>query len=96
MPINKREFQLGIDKQTKEFMENIYSLLESKRDLAFSTSELVEEVHTNIIDPRFAKALAVLVEINAVQKRRIGDLSYYAFSEEFNKDTWTQTEEVPF
>lgn len=87
MPITKRELQLGISQEIGELMRKVYDLLESHRDLAFSKLELEKEVAPSSSD-WLQRALDVLVEMGAVERRVIDGQSYFAFRRSFDKNTW--------
>ena len=92
MPITKRQFQLGIDDQIDSLMRQVYDLLVSRAESAFSAIELEEALfggsgsgtqHESLIT-----AIDTLSRIKAIEKRTVSDLDYYAFSNRFEVETW--------
>ena len=92
MPITKRQFELGIDEDIQEWMRTIYDLLEADREIAFSSEELRDDFLENSYESseraKLDRALEVLVQIGAVDKRWVTDTDYYAFIREFDTDSW--------
>ena len=92
MPITKRQFELGIDEDIQEWMRKIYDLLKADREIAFSYEELRHDFLGNSYSysegTKLGRALEVLVEISALDKRRVTDTDYYAFHWEFDTDSW--------
>lgn len=92
MPITKRQFNLGIDEDVQKWMRQIYGLLERDRELAFSSDELRNKLLGDSYQPderaNLERALDVLVQIGAVDKRWVTDRDYYAFRMEFDTDSW--------
>ena len=92
MPITKRQFELGIDDDVQRRMQEIYALLVSDREVAYSFEELFQsfigDAYMSADRAKLQRALDVLVEIGAVDKRWVTDTAYYAFHLEFNIDSW--------
>ena len=86
MPLSKRHFELGIDDQVENYMHRVYNLLSGGKDLAYSFEELRQDVLGEGPGPgyvadraerdKFDRALDVLVEISAVERRELGDTGY--------------------
>lgn len=92
MPITKRQFELGIDEDVQKWMRQVYDLLEGDRELAFSSDELRQNLLEYPYDSQeranLERALDVLVQIGALDKRWVTDRDYYAFHLEFDTDSW--------
>ena len=92
MPITKRQFQLGIGEDIQRRMRETYTLLGNERESAYSSEELRRTFlgNTHASDDRvnLDRALDVLVEIGAVDKRLVAEIPYYAFHQKFDTDSW--------
>ena len=92
MPLTRRQFELGIDEESENWMRQVYELLENQRHLAYSSEELREAVLGQAKDSskveKFGRALDVLAEISAVDKRWLDETEYYAYLQEFDTGTW--------
>ena len=92
MPITKRQFQLGIDDQIDLLMRQVYDLLASNAEAAFSTLELQEALLGQ--SPSHGQyqaldaALDTLGRIKAIEKRTVAREDYYAFSSKFEVENW--------
>ena len=73
-------------------MRQVYALLRNNRELAYSSSELIETIMCTPIPgtkhDKFRISLDVLVLIRAVEKRWVEDTDYYAFLQDFDTATW--------
>lgn len=92
MPLSVRQFEMGIDQEMENWMREVYELLSGHPDSAYSQGELQQAV-LGIPTPvtklqKFGRALDVLAEIRAVDKRWVGNSDYYAFSRGFDTNTW--------
>ena len=92
MPLSLRQFDLGINEEIESWMRQVYGLLLSHRDLAYSSRELRHAILGDSagVDSSggFVRALEVLAEIRAIEKRWINDEDYYAFYQEFDTESW--------
>ena len=92
MPLTVRQFDLGIDHEIDKWMSQIYGFLAAKRDLAFSSEELLQAVLGDSPETtrreKFGRVMNVLAEIRAVGKRWVGNSDYYIFLQEFDTNTW--------
>ncbi|MCH8745765.1 MAG: hypothetical protein IIB31_08975 [Chloroflexi bacterium] len=92
MPITKRQFQLGIGEDIQRQMREIYTLLGNERESAYSSEELqgtfLGDTHASDARVNLDRALDVLVEIGAVDKRLVAEIPYYAFHQKFDTDSW--------
>ena len=92
MPITKRQFELGIDEDIQRRMRDIYTLLGNERESAYSSEELQGTFLGDAFDSdekyNLDRALEVLVEIGAVDKRLVAEIPYYAFHEKFDTASW--------
>ena len=92
MPLSRRQFELRVDEQGEEWMRQIYELLVRDRELAYSAQELTESIlgaNVSVSDSeKFQRSLDALDGIQAVEKRWVDDLDYYAFFREFDTGTW--------
>lgn len=92
MPLTKRQFELQIDQQIEGWMRQVYELLETHQDLAYSGDELRHELLGDSPAPTkaetFGRALETLDSIGAVEKREVHDLVYYAFNRKVDTDNW--------
>ena len=95
MPITKRQFDLGIDEDIQSWMQKIYALLSTDRELAYSFQEIQEALLHDAFQvqtlERLNRALDVLVEIGAIDKRSVDDTGYFAFGSEFDTSSWVPT-----
>ena len=101
MPITKRQFELGIDEDIQSWMQKIYARLSTNRELAYSAEEVQEGLlhDTRQVQTlekagtmhKIYRALDVLVEIGAVDKRSVADTGYFAFGSEFDHNSWLPT-----
>lgn len=92
MPLSIRQFDLGINEEIDSWMRQVYDLLISNRELAYSSKELRQElladsVGTSEMDG-FGVGLDVLTGLGALEKRWVNDLEYYAILQEFDTGTW--------
>ena len=92
MAITKRQFQLGIGEDIQRRMREIYTLLGNERESAYSSEELrrtfLGDTHASDDSVNLDRALDVLVEIGAVDKRLVAEIPYYAFHQKFDTDSW--------
>ncbi len=92
IPLSERQFELGIDQEMENWMRQVYELLAEHRELAYSQGELQQAVldkPTPVTKlQKFGRALDVLAEVRAVEKRWVGDTDYYAFLQELDTNTW--------
>lgn len=92
MPLSLRQFDLGINEEIESWMRQIYALLLSHRDLAYSSKELrhaiLDDSAGTANTRSFERALEVLAEIRAIEKRWVDDEDYYAFHQEFDTESW--------
>ena len=92
MPLTRRQFELGIDEESETWMRQVYDLLDNHRHLAYSADELQEAIlgqnKDSVKEEKFARALEVLEQISAADKRWLEDIEYYAFLQEFDTGTW--------
>ena len=90
MPLTKRQFNLGIEHQTEDWMRRVYELLASDRGHAYSSRELLDKLrgraHTS--SAKLPRALEVLVGIGAVETREVDGTYYYTFHREVDQATW--------
>ena len=89
MPLTKRQFELGVDEEVENYMREIYTLLDHHKELAYSYPELLQNDAGRPPDEtKFERALEVLIEIGAVDKRDVTDTDYYAFARTVNTNSW--------
>ncbi len=92
MPLTKRQFELGVDEEGEALMREIYGLLASNSDLAYSFKELQSAVLGKPTPVsrigRFKRAADALVAIGAAESRKVAKTDYYAFLQEFDTGTW--------
>jgi hypothetical protein len=95
MPITRKQFVLGIDNATKEWMKRLHSSLTEHKAEAFSAQELAEREGVQwdtfngelFGDARFVQyALDKLAEVGWLEKRYVRDDWYYAYSGEWNEE----------
>ena len=81
MPITRRQFEAGIDNRIEERIRQIHTYLAENRDQAFTAEELESAVLGGswTYEDAFRAALQKLVEMSAVELRRIGNEAYYAY-----------------
>ncbi|MBI2832231.1 MAG: hypothetical protein HYX79_08245 [Chloroflexi bacterium] len=87
MPITRRQFELEIDPKVEEWMRSIHSFLTTSKNEAFTFSELWEALVgertgsglTTSISEDFRLALDSLLELGAVEKRKVRNLDYYSY-----------------
>ena len=95
MPLTKRQFELEIDEEIENWMRGVYDLLVNHRDLAYSDRELRDAVLGEHLryetERKFLRALEVLVEIEAIEARRVHSNDYFAFLYERDIHTWKRT-----
>lgn len=92
MPLTKRQFELRIDQEIESWMREIYALLSDNRELAYSSEEIQESTVGAVFgdaEVRFYRALNVLVEIGAAEKRSVANDAYYAFRSKFDTSSWS-------
>ena len=99
MPLTRRQFELGIDEESESWMRLVYELLENHRHLAYSAEELREAILGQATDAfkaeKFGRAVDVLAQISAVDKRWLDDIEYYAYLQEFDTGTWKSAKLSP-
>jgi hypothetical protein len=89
MPITRRQFELGIDAKTEEWMDRIRTFLAEHRDEAFTDDELWKAIYakptwTASEREAFDEALYTFVYEAAeesVGRKKIRDIYYYAYEE---------------
>jgi hypothetical protein len=84
VPITRKQFEAGVDDQIEARIRQIHTYLAEKRDQAFTAEELQAAILGSSweYNDAFRAALQKLVEIAAVELRRIGNESYYAYQTE--------------
>ena len=92
MPLTRRQFDLGVDEEGENLMRQVYELLATNRELAYSYSELRQDIlgHPTPVTKlgKFKRAVDALVGIGAVDLRRVARKNYFAFLQEFDTGTW--------
>ena len=91
MPLTKRQFELGVDKQGEGIMRRVYELLSESKELAYSQDEIqgwIQTQDSSGVETNVERALEVLVGIGAVEERGVGDIDYFACLQEFDTGTW--------
>ncbi len=92
MPLSKRQFELGIDSESEDWMRQAYQFLAGQPDLAYSLQELEEAIlgikALSGNSGKLEHSLDVLAEIGAFDKARVRGTDYYAFREDFDTSTW--------
>lgn len=97
MPLTKRQFELGVDEEGENIMRQVYELLASHSELAYSLKEIQDAMlgqdpfniwETFLVSEKVQRAVKVLVGIGAVDQRTVGDKDYFAFLQEFDTGTW--------
>lgn len=94
MPLTRRQFELGIDEESEQWMRQVYRSLADHRDLAYSAAELYQEVVGESTDltkeTKFDHALFILGEIGGVDVRVLDGIHYFAFLEELDTVGWVK------
>ena len=89
---------MGIDEEIENWMRQVYELLEDHRDLAYSNQELSKAIFGDSApgtkEHKLDRALDVLVDLGAAEKRTVGYQDYYAFHREFDISSWKQKQQV--
>ena len=92
MPLSIRQFDLGINEEIESWMRQVYELLLGHRELAYSATELRQAILADSAavsnSDSFGRALEVLAELRAIEKRWVNDEDYYAFLQEFDTGAW--------
>ena len=89
MPITRRQFELGIDKEVEGWIRQVYGQLEKNKDLAYSHQELLEGLRGGPPEPeKFERALYALLALSAVAKSEVDGTDYYAFNRELDFKSW--------
>ena len=94
MPLNKRQFQLGVGEETETLMRTIYGMLAKDREHAYNADEVLKGLDKRFMHEwrhRFDHALEALVEVGALELRDVDGTSYYAFHIEIDQNTWQPT-----
>ena len=80
MTLTKRQFELGVDEEGEDCMRQIYDLLATHNDVAYSRQEIQREVlgtPTPVTKlSKFKRALGVLVGIGALDQRKVSRKDY--------------------
>ena len=93
MPISRRQFDLGIDKETDDWITKIHQFLSEHKDEAYSEDEIRVKLNLksskyrytfsseNIGDSKthFKIAIDTLVESGAIGKKEIQGINYYIY-----------------
>ena len=92
MPLTKRQWELGIDGETDEWMRKAYAWLSANPDNAYSLDEIVASLlddapNTNL-PVKLIMALDTLTLIKAVEPRVIAGTNYYLFETKVDITTW--------
>ena len=105
MPLTRRQFELGIDDEGESWMRQVYELLSSRKELAYSRRELGQHVldrpgKSDVFDKdatmraKFERGLEILQVLGAIEKRELGDTDYYAFYEGIDTISWQRKARV--
>jgi hypothetical protein len=82
MPITSRQFELGIDAEIADWINRAQQFLKQHAKLAYNEEELSEVLaHGKDAASReaLAKALEVLADFEALEKRWVGEIAYYKY-----------------
>ena len=94
MPLSRRQFELGIDEESEQWMRQAYRLLSDNSDLAYSAAELYKEVVGESPDlsnkKKFDHTLFILGEIGGIDVRVLDGSHYFAFLEELDTADWVK------
>ena len=92
MPLTKRQWELGIDGETDEWMRKAYAWLSSDPDNAYSLDEIAASLLDNApntnLPVKLIMALDTLTLIMAVEQRAIAGTNYYLFESKVDITTW--------
>ncbi len=86
MPISRRQFDLGINNELKDWMEKLYALLQQNKETAYTREELEELLGVNAVpiglesDTQTAldRALERLIRMGCAEAREINSTLYFA------------------
>ena len=94
MPLTRRQFELGIDEESEQWMRQVYRLLADHPDLAYSAAELYQDVVGESPEltktKKFDHTLFILGEIGGVDVRVLDGSHYFAFLEELDTAGWVK------
>ena len=89
-PLTRRQFELGVDGETEDWMRRVYAFLSKNRNLAYTTEELLTEFAPR--DPneesRLVWALDTLVDVWAAEVGMVAGIQYYIFFREVDTSIW--------
>lgn len=90
MPLTRRQFELGVDTETENWMRRIYGFLSENNHLAYTTEELFEEVAHNdsSVSTVFQRAMEALQVVWAVEARIVRGTRYVAHVRDVDTSTW--------
>ena len=86
MPISRRQFNLGINNELKDWMEKLYTVLQQNKETAYTQEELEELLEVNATSiglesnaqTALDKALERLITMNCAESREINGTLYFA------------------
>lgn len=94
MPLTRRQFELGIDEESEQWMRQAYLFLSDHQDLAYSDAELYQEVVGESPEltkrKKFDHTLFILGEIGGLDVRVLDGSNYFAFLEELDTADWVK------
>ena len=92
MPLSIRQFDLGINEDIESLMREVYWMLIRNPELAYSSMELRQAILGDSVEvansESFGRALEVLAELRAVERRWVNNEAFYAFNREFDTEFW--------
>jgi hypothetical protein len=97
MPITRRQFELGIDDKISQLMREVYGLLTSNKNQAYTLEEIgdhfgiqIETFGREIIGEaaNLEAAINALLKIGAIEVREVGRQNYYAFHHPVDTSIW--------
>ena len=90
MSLTRRQFEIGVEAETEQWMHRIYAYLSENRHLAFSAAELFEQLSSDELNDRTRSewALEALEDVWAIESGLVAGEKYYAYYLDMDTSAW--------
>ena len=90
MSLTRRQFEIGVGADTERWMLRLYAYLSENRHLAYTAPELFELLSSDEFNDQTLSqwALDALVDVYAIETRRVAGTIYYAHYQEMDTAFW--------
>ena len=90
MSLTRRQFEIGVDGRTEDWMHRLYAYLSENRHLAFTAEELFQNLTSDEFhdQTRSEWALDALVDVWAIEIGKVAGVIYYTFYQDMDTAVW--------